>query len=140
MAMITFTDDISSVNCDSLRGLFAGWARSVSTREHMQILHNSQHCVLAVDAESGSVVGFITAISDGVLAAYIPLLEVRVDYQGRGIGSELVRRMLRRLGGLYMVDVVCDADLEPFYRRFGFSRGHAMMMRNLQEKRNGNRR
>ncbi len=43
--------------------------------------------ILAVDEESGNVIGFITAISDGVLPAY----------QGQGIGSELVRRMLEKL-------------------------------------------
>ena len=64
-------------------------------------------------------VGFITAISDVVLAAYIPLLEVRREWRGKGVGSELVRRILAALAGFYMVDVVCDPDLIPFYERFG---------------------
>ena len=65
------------------------------------------------------MVGFVTAISDGVLSAYVPLLEVLPDYQGRGIGSELICRMLARLNDLYMVDLVCDAELVPFYERLG---------------------
>ena len=69
-------------------------------------------------SEDGRVVGFVTAISDGVLSAFIPLLEVLPDHQRQGIGSELVRRMLSRAGGFYMVDLVCDPELEPFYRRF----------------------
>ncbi len=71
-----------------------------------------RHVVLAVDGVA--VVGFITAISDGLLAAYVPLLEVRPEYRGRGIGSELVRRMVGRLEDLYMVDLVCDPELESF--------------------------
>ena len=63
------------------------------------------------------MVGFITAISDGVLSAFIPLLEV-LPAPGPGIGSELVRRMLSELEDFYMVDLVCDPELEPFYRRF----------------------
>ena len=44
-----------------------------------------------VDGErSGQVVGFITAISDGVLSAYIPLLEVLPGWRSQGIGGELV--------------------------------------------------
>jgi hypothetical protein len=30
-----------------------------------------------------------------------------------------MRRLLARLEHLYMVDLCCDADLEPFYRRLG---------------------
>ena len=71
-------------------------------------------------ARSGDeIVGFVTAVSDGVLAAYIPLLEVRREWRGKGIGAELMRRMLALLAGCYMVDVVCDPELIPFYERFG---------------------
>ena len=69
--------------------------------------------------EAGEIVGFATAISDGVLAAYIPLLEVRREWRGRGVGTELVRRLLAELERFYMVDVICDPDLAPFYERFG---------------------
>lgn len=131
--MIAYTEDVDGLNCESLEGFFIGWARPVPPEVHMQLLVSSQQCFVAIDAESGSVVGFITAISDGVLAAYIPLLEVRKDYQGQGIGSELVRRMLDRLAGLYMIDVVCDPDVQPFYERFGFSQASAMVIRRLQD-------
>jgi predicted N-acetyltransferase YhbS len=84
--------------------------------------------VLARDGSE--IVGFVTAISDGELAAYIPLLEVRREWRGRGVGVELVRRMLARLEGLYMVDVVCDPELIPFYERFGMIPLAGMARRN----------
>ena len=67
-----------------------------------------------------AVVGFVTAISDGVMSAFIPLLEVMPEYQHRGIGTKLVRRLLGQLDDLYMIDLCCDADLEPFYVARGF--------------------
>jgi ribosomal protein S18 acetylase RimI-like enzyme len=85
--------------------------------------------VLARD-EDGRVVGFVSSLSDGELAAYVPLLEVLPEWQGRGIGTELVRRLLERLDGLYMVDVVCDDELVPFYEGFGMTRLRAMGLRN----------
>src|SRR5262249_47495895 len=84
----------------------------------LDLLLGSDLASLAFDGSK--LVGFATAVSDGVLAAYIPFLEVLPSHQGRGIGTELVRRILDRLDDLYMVDVVCDASLEPFYERLGF--------------------
>lgn len=85
---------------------------------HLEILRGSDYVVLAREGEGGRVVGFVTAISDGVLSAFIPLLEVLPERRGEGIGTELVRRMLVRLEEFYMVDLVCDPELETFYRRF----------------------
>ena len=76
------------------------------------------------------VAGFVTAISDGVLAAYIPLLEVLPAYQRRGIGAELVRRMLAGFSSLYMVDLLCDDGLRPLYEAAGMHASGAMMVRN----------
>jgi ribosomal protein S18 acetylase RimI-like enzyme len=53
------------------------------------------------------------------LSAFIPLLEVLPDYRGRGIGSELMRRMLVELEDIRAVDLCCDAELEGYSRRFG---------------------
>ncbi|MBO0841254.1 MAG: GNAT family N-acetyltransferase, partial [Sciscionella sp.] len=75
------------------------------------------------------VVGFVTALSDGVLMAYLPLLEVLPAYQGRGIGTELVRRVLTAIGPLYGVDVCCDDDVLPFYRKLGFAKVNGMVLR-----------
>lgn len=121
--MIRYADNLDGIRPDMLHGFFEGWRRPISPVEHFGLLRGSDHVVLALDhtnpgaAGTESVVGFITAISDGVLAAYIPLLEVLPDYRGQGIGTELARRLLHRLNGLYMVDVICDPDVQPFYAR-----------------------
>ncbi len=85
---------------------------------HLELLHRSHAVTLAV--EDAAVVGFATGISDGVLSAFIPFLEVLPSHQHRGIGTELVHRLLAQLDHLYMVDVCCDDALEPFYQHFGF--------------------
>ena len=72
----------------------------------------------------------IHAISDNVLPATIPLLEVLPAYRGRGIGSELVHRMLMRLGDLYAVDLMCDPEVQPFYARLGMRPASGVMVRN----------
>jgi len=37
--------------------------------------------------------------------------------------------MVKKLDGLYMVDVVCDQDLEAFYKKAGFTPSLGMVRR-----------
>jgi ribosomal protein S18 acetylase RimI-like enzyme len=115
---IEYAESLEAVEPAHLQGFFVGWPSPPSPERHLELLRGSAAVVLARDGEK--VVGFVNAISDGVLSAYIPLLEVLPAYQGRGIGSELVKRLVARLADLYMVDLCCDAGLEPFYLRLGF--------------------
>ena|SRR5215813_12240555 len=130
--MICYVDSIESVTAENLCGFFVGWPNPPSPATHLEILRNSSLVVLAIDSETGDVVGFITAISDGVLSAYIPLLEVLPGYQKQGIGVELTRRMLEKLKGLYMVDLLCDEELQSFYAKFGMKRAQRMFLRNYE--------
>jgi ribosomal protein S18 acetylase RimI-like enzyme len=132
--MITYTDSIDNITADHLHGFFVGWPKRPSPETHLRILRAAHRIVLAVDSGTGNVVGFINAIGDGILSAYIPLLEVLPQYQGRGIGSELVRRMLTALGSLYMIDLTCDPGLQPFYERLGLRRATGMMHRNYNRQ------
>ena len=114
---------------DQLHGFFVGWPNPPSPETHLAILRRSAAVALAVDEANGQVVGFINALSDGVLSAFIPLLEVLPDYQGRGIGSELVQRLLAQLEDLYAVDLLCDVEVQPFYARLGMQPAQGMMLR-----------
>jgi ribosomal protein S18 acetylase RimI-like enzyme len=124
-----FVYSADNISADQLHGFFVGWPNPPSPETHLAILRRSDAVVLAIDEETGNVIGFINALSDGVLNAFIPLLEVLPAYQGRGIGSELVWRMLAQLGGLYAVDLLCDAEVQPFYARLGMTAGQGMMLR-----------
>jgi predicted N-acetyltransferase YhbS len=44
------------------------------------------------------------------------------DYQGKGIGTELMNRMIQALieRHIYMISVVYEERLRSFYNRFGF--------------------
>jgi ribosomal protein S18 acetylase RimI-like enzyme len=132
---VVFADTAEGVSPEQLEGFFAGWPNPPSAATLLRILNGSAHVVLARDGGSGRVVGFITAVSDGISAAYIPHLEVLKEMQGQGIGSELARRMVAKLRSLYMVDLVCDSDLQPFYERLGFRPYSAMIIRNYERQR-----
>jgi ribosomal protein S18 acetylase RimI-like enzyme len=116
--VLSYIESAEGLRPIQLSGFFVGWPSPPTSERHLELLRGSHAVAIAVD--DAAVVGFATAISDGVLSAFIPLLEVLPSHQRRGIGTELVQRLLAQLEHLYMVDVCCDADLEPFYRRLGF--------------------
>jgi ribosomal protein S18 acetylase RimI-like enzyme len=113
-----YIDNAEAIRPDQLRGFFVGWPSKPTPERHLDLLRRSYAVEVALDGDT--VVGFVTAISDGVLSAFIPLLEVLPDHRNQGIGTELMRRLLAQLDQLYMVDLSCDANLEPFYRALGF--------------------
>ena len=125
--MISYRTDLDGVTEADLAGFFVGWPRPPAPAARVALLRGSSHVVLAWDEER--LVGFVTALSDGVLMAYLPLLEVLPEYQGRGIGTALVDQVLGEIGELYGVDVCCDEDLVPYYARFGFQRVAGMVLR-----------
>ena len=128
MISITYTHKIDTLSPPQLRGFFADWPEHPDPDTHLEILRSSYAVWLAIDQER--CVGFINALSDSVFYAYIPLLEVLPEYQGQGIGTELVRRMLETLESMYAVDIVCDESVAPFYNAKGFSRCVGMAKRN----------
>jgi len=132
--MIKYAVDPEGISADMLDGFFDGWQNPPSPEKHLKLLKNSTKIVLAIDRDKHAVVGFITAISDGVLSAYIPLLEVLPDYQQQGIGQKLVTRMLEELDGMYMIDIMCDPELLPFYEKFGMIKSSGMVQRNYQNQ------
>jgi ribosomal protein S18 acetylase RimI-like enzyme len=135
---ITYTNKIESVNAKQLEGFFVGWSNRPNPETHLEILRGSYAIWLALD--QNQCVGFINALSDSVFYAYIPLLEVLPDYQGKGIGKELAQRMIETLEMMYAVDIVCDESVAPFYDKIGFSRCVGMVKRNYKNQGTANKR
>lgn len=129
---IRFTNDPKAISAESLDGFFVGWPDHPDTETHLRILRNSYAVWLALEGDR--CVGFINALSDDVFYAYIPLLEALPEFQKRGIGRELVERMLETLDAMYAIDVVCDPAVEDFYRSLDFQKYGSMIKRNYKHQ------
>lgn len=132
--MMVYKNSLDGITEDMLKGFFVDWPNPPSPQTHFKLLKNSSKVILAVDDHQNQVIGFITAISDGVLSAYIPLLEVLPEYQNQGIGKELVNRMIQELEHIYMIDLCCDDDLVPYYEQVGMSKTNGMILRNYKRQ------
>jgi ribosomal protein S18 acetylase RimI-like enzyme len=128
--MIEYLETTDGLDPGMLQGFFVGWKTPHTPEVHLEILEKSAFIVLARDTNTGKVLGFITAISDLVQAAFIPLLEVLPEYQGRGIGKTLVTRMLEKLKHIYAIDLMCDENLQGFYQKLGMIPSMGMVVRN----------
>ena len=128
LPVIDYRTTLEGIEPAQVEGFFDGWPMAPSADALLRVLQTSTFAVLA--CEDDRVVGFVNALSDGVLAVYIPLLEVRAAFRGQGIGTELVQHVLRHFAGTYMVDAVCDAAIAPFYERLGMIRLVGMAHRN----------
>ena len=132
--MIIYRDNIEGITANQLKGFFVGWSDHPSSETHLKILQNSTYIVLAIDDKTNNVIGFINAISDKILSAYIPLLEVIPEYQKNGIGRKLVKVMFDKLSKLYMIDLCCDEDLKSFYQKQALVPMLAMGKRNYENQ------
>src|SRR5699024_12344385 len=93
-----YTNTLDGISSDMLKGFFVDWPNPPDPDTHLKMLENSSKVIIAVDDNWNRVIGFITAISNGVLSAYIPFVEVLPAYNNKGIGSELDNRMLTEPG------------------------------------------
>lgn len=113
-------------------GFFDGWPNPPSDDVHRKLLKQSYYALVAIDETRNQIVGFVNAISDGVLSVYVPLLEVVASYQNQGIGQALMERLLHDLQDFYMIDLSCDESMQAFYKRFEMHPARAMIKRNFK--------
>jgi GNAT superfamily N-acetyltransferase len=117
--MIRYASSLEGISSNMLSGFFAGWRNPPTPDVHLKLLQGSDVVELAVDAEMDRVVGYATGLTDHILTLYISYLEVLPGYQRQGIGTELLRRIMKGCEGLYATSVHCDAPLQTFYSRLG---------------------
>jgi len=127
--MIIYMTDIDDISIEQLEGFFVGWRSPLTKRQHYDILRNSNFIVLAYDTEKSRVVGFINALSDNINFAFIPMLEVLPEYQNLGIGTELMKKMLKLLDNIDCIDLTCDIEMQGFYERLDMLKSNGMVIR-----------
>ncbi len=102
------------IDLDQLTILFnsVGWERRTADRDRLaQLVRGSMFVVSAWDGDR--LVGFARAISDGATNAYVSTVAVLPEYQKRGIGREIIQRLLADHDGIQFV--LHSEHAYPFY-------------------------
>lgn len=109
-----------SLDRDALRELFlsVNWSSARHPERLQEAIRNSHH---VVTAWSGTrLVGLMNALSDGTMTAYFHYLLVEPTHQSRGIGRELVARMVAHYRGCTRLVLIAYKEEVAFYERCGF--------------------
>lgn len=112
-----YNEPISAKSLSDLREA-VGWNRM--EKEYENPLMTSYYHIAVYEKEE--LIGYIDSVSNGVTDAYIQDLMVHPDYQGKGVGTELMNKMIKYLKEkrIYIISVVFEESLKPFYDKFGF--------------------
>jgi GNAT superfamily N-acetyltransferase len=116
---IAFSESVDGVDWRALKAALAAddFDNGRTPDEYETSHRNSFGAVFAIDGDR--YVGNARILSDGVCNAYVVDVWTATAYRRRGIGSELVRRMLARVRDQHVY--LFTDDMAEFYRRLGFS-------------------
>jgi predicted N-acetyltransferase YhbS len=106
-----------------------GWdARVRDVERFRKIMERADRTVVVWDA--GRVIGFGRALCDGVSNGYLSMLAVAEDQRGRGVGREIVRRLMAGDEDGQVTWVLrAGHDSAAFWRKVGFMPSEIAMER-----------
>lgn len=115
--------DIQNFNAEELKDLFLSveWSSGHYPEKLVIAMKNSSSVFTAWDNDR--LIGLIDALDDGIMTAYVHYLLVNPEYQGKGIGKELVKRIREKYKDyLRIVLIAYDKEIK-FYENCGFEKG-----------------
>ncbi len=120
---ITYNDTKKDLPCGQLQRLFtlAGWSDGDDSPEMLAVFNrpfiNSTLVISAWDNER--LVGAVRVLSDRIIRSIVYDLVVDPEYQGMGIGKELIRLCMAHFpDSEWLIDTT--EDISGFYRKLGF--------------------
>ena len=117
-------DDASRVDVDAVWAFLstdAYWGKSRTRADFEAQLASAWRVVGVYEAESGRLVGFARAISDGVAYAYLSDVFITSQARGKGLGKELVATMVDRGPGTRFRWSLHTSDAHGLYQQYGFA-------------------
>ncbi len=72
--------------------------------------------------DNDKLVGLVAAMDDGIMTAYVHYLLIRPEYQGKGIGRKLMKKITDYYTDYLRIVVVAYNDEIEFYEHCGFEK------------------
>ena len=99
--------------------LSVNWVSGKYPDRLYKALMNSSNVFTAWDDEK--LVGLVRVLDDQEMLAYVHYVLVHPDYQGRGIASELIKRVKEEYKDFFYIEVMPEESKNAtFYKKHGF--------------------
>jgi N-acetylglutamate synthase-like GNAT family acetyltransferase len=117
---LAWTDQLDAVDWNDLSALYRVALGEKSAATLKTVFGNSLYRWIVSD--QGRIVAAGRALSDGIDCSYICDVAVLPDYQGSGLGKQIVGRLVEQSRGHKKILLYAVPGKEAFYRKFGFER------------------
>lgn len=115
----SWIDDAGAVNLDELSNLYR--IAPLGDKPPAALATVFGNSMFTCFAYAGDLLaGAGRVLADGLDCAYIADVAVHPDHQGRGLGTEIIRRLAERASGHKKIILYARAGTEGFYRKLGF--------------------
>ena len=111
------TKDFQSQQVESLF-LSVGWSSGKYPEKLTVALKNSDSVISAWD--NGELIGLVNALSDKIMTVYFHYFLVKPEYQSKGIGKNLMERMLTKYQSYARKALIAYEGEVGFYEKCGF--------------------
>ena len=123
---LDWTDTLDLVDWEELSALYKVAPLGDKPPANLKIVFSNSRYRCFV-SEHGRIVGVGRALADGVDTSYICDIAVLPEYQGTGLGKQIVARLVELSRGHKKIILYAVPGKEPFYRKFGFKRMRTAM-------------
>ncbi|UOY92210.1 GNAT family N-acetyltransferase [Ectobacillus sp. JY-23] len=117
--MIQIYNTLEKADWEQLQSIYqrVGWTKH--TPAIIQQIFEASH-IIAIAMSGDRIVGFGRALSDGIFNGAIYDVVVDPDFQGNGIGKQIIDNLLWHLREVSCVHLIATTGNEAFYHKSGF--------------------
>lgn len=97
-----------------------GWTNYTSCPEMLEEAYKNSLCILGA-FEKEKLVGVVRVVGDGISIVFVQDILVLPEYQRQGVGSALMRAILKKYASVYQVELLTDSTekSKAFYSSVG---------------------
>jgi len=98
------------------------WEDSYDKSKLKDLIKGSFAFAVVIDKKTNQAIGMGRILSDGTSDAYIQDLVILPDYRTKGIGKELINKLVEycHSKGIKWIALIAEPDQDHFYLRTGF--------------------
>ena len=117
--------DYAAFDFNEIMNLYTsvGWTNYTDHPQMLEKAYKNSLCTLGAYTAQGRLVGIIRAVGDGASILFIQDIIVLPEFQRKGIGTDLLRAIIRRYPDVYQTELMTDNTDKTiaFYKSLGFT-------------------